>query len=424
MTLNGTLFAQATAAFVAAAACTLTGAQTSEYQRHLDAATLNAGKDPFFTGTLRPQWCWSAEHPTAPPELQDRALEPLTQIFDDLWYVGPRWVGQYIIKTSGGLFLIDTLNNTGEAQSITVPALQTLGLGANLPLLGAMPTHGHGDHFGGAAYLQTTYGIPIYLGSADAAGKPFVVTPLNSANLQPQSLQLPDRTLTLLSTPGHTPGTFSGVVPVRQDGNAYKLAFWGGTGMPTTLAPARQYLDGAERLYALARDQNVDGTMHTHPFVDGSLQHIDSIQASGRANNPFLLGNAQTLRSLAILRECAAAKVAQLDATALIPEWRVTTVEFLEGGPTPVSMSARVRSGWGPVQGQQVTFSVGESGAACVATTDASGVATCNSLPRPLRPGKDVVRASYAGWVSQSYVDLPSTSSQTLTTPGLIRAGK
>ena len=114
-----------------------------------------------------------------------------------------------------------------------------------------MPTHGHGDHHGGGAYLQQNFGIPIYLGSADQANKPFVVTAIPSGNLQPQDWTFGTLHTTLLSTPGHTPGTMSGVVPVTLSGKQYSMAFWGGTSMPNSIAAANQYLDGSERLYRL-----------------------------------------------------------------------------------------------------------------------------------------------------------------------------
>jgi len=396
--------------------------QNAESQKHLDAATANAGSDPLFVQTLRRQWCYTAENAGVPVELADHTIMPLTQIFDDVWFVGPRWVSQYIFKTDKGFFLIDTLNNAGEAQTITVPALQQLGMTPAFPLLAAMPTHGHPDHFGGASYLQTTFGIPVYLGSADAANKPFTVTPLDSTNLAPQSLAIPGNfVLTLLSTPGHTPGTFSGVIPVHHKGVVHKVSYWGGTAMPGTVAAARQYLDGAERLYALSEAVGSEGTIHTHAFVDGSLVHVDEIIAAGgrRDPNPFILGEAQTLRSLAMLRECSAAKVAQLDATALIPVWRVTTIEFAEHSPSPHFLSARVASAWGPVVGKPVTFTVGDDGEACVATTDADGVATCDVDSLPRRIGRDdIVTASFAGAAGLApggqYVDLASSVSMDL----------
>ena len=74
--------------------------------------------------------------------------------------------------------------------------------------------------------------------------------------------------------------------------------------------------------------------------------------------------------------------------------------------------------------GQQVTFSVNETGAACVATTDANGLATCATRPHPLRPGKDHVTVTYSGSAGLDYIDLASSATAVVTTPGRIRAGK
>lgn len=428
--MTRTAIALRTLALVAAAAGSVfASAQTSQYQTHLDAATRNAGTDPFFVETLRREWCWSAENTGFPPGLADTRIVPPTQIFDDVWFVGPRWVGQYVFKTRSGFFLLDTLNNAGEVQAITLPALQQLGWSSALPILAAMPTHGHGDHHGGVQYLWENFGVPTYLGSGDvllvrtSPRQPIPASvplrPLDSTVLTPQRLSIaPDLELTLLSTPGHTPGTFSGIVPVHQHGRKHHIAFWGGTGMPNTAAQARQYLDGTERLYALSAQMGIDGTLHTHPFVDGSLQHIDRIAAEGRKPNPFLIGTSKALRSLAMLRECAAAKVAQLDAAANIPVWRVTTLAFEAKSPSPNSLAARVTSAWGPVAGQEVAFSVEPTGAACIAVTNADGVAACGTLPRPLRPGKDKVTATFAGAVGPDHVDLASSASAKVLAPG------
>lgn len=296
-----------TAASFSAPASNLT-----QYQLHLNNATANAGLAASPDGAaplmalIRYQWCFGAENAGAPPELADRTVVPITRVFDDVWFTGNRSVGQYIFKTARGPFLMDTMNNTGLVQSITEPAMLSVGLDMT-KIIGILPTHGHGDHDGGAAYLQTTYRAPVYLGSGDAAGKPYLVTALNSDVLTPQPFAFSDLQTTLLSTPGHTPGTISGVVNVKHNGTPYKVAFWGGTAFSNTVPGSRNYLDGTERIYRLARDQKVDGTFHTHPFVDGSLRHINQIQANGLgAQNPFLIGNDNALRSLAVLRSCAA----------------------------------------------------------------------------------------------------------------------
>ena len=119
-------------------------ASTSEYDRHRAMATANAGSDPFFAGELRKQWCWSAENTGFPPELANTTVVPATRLFDDLHFTGLRWVGQYVLKTSTGIFLLDTLNNAGEVQSITLPGLTAMGYTPQ-QIVGALPTHGHGD---------------------------------------------------------------------------------------------------------------------------------------------------------------------------------------------------------------------------------------------------------------------------------------
>ena len=242
------------------------------------------------------------------------------------------------------------------------------------------------------------------------------ILPLDSTLMTPQTFTIDGKTLTLLSTPGHTPGTFSGVVPVTQAGKSYKLAFWGGTGMPNVLADAQQYLDGTERLWALAKAQDVDGTFHAHPFVDGSLQKIDAIRANPSAANPFLIGNAAAMRSYSMLRECAAVKVAQLDSTAKITPWRFTTTEITDLNQAPqdgthdwVAVAARVAQPFAVIPNAQVRFEVaGNSAEGCTATTDATGVASCRFVAGK-RAGR-MVKASFAGASSSDAVDLASDS--------------
>jgi glyoxylase-like metal-dependent hydrolase (beta-lactamase superfamily II) len=394
-------------------------ASLTQYQLHLADATANAGTDPLFVNTLRPQWCFNAEHTTTPPELQDRTVVPITKVFDDVYYTGYRWVGQYVFKTNQGLFLLDTLNNTADVQNITEPQLQSAGLDP-ATIFAALPTHGHGDHFGGAGYLQGKYRIPIYLGSADkgvgaTATPPFVVTPVSSDNLQPQPFVIGDLQMTLLSTPGHTPGTVSGVIPVKHNGVPYKVAYWGGTALPSTEASARQYLDGTERLFKLAQQQGIDGTIHTHPFVDGSLVHIDEIRASGLgAKNPFLIGKENALRSLAVLRSCAAAKLTQINATAVVPEWRFSTIQAAASwikskASDNLSASARVNSPFGVATSGTVTFTFAPGGEQCTANVAATGIATCTVSSASTTQG--TVSASYSGTSTDSLVSLPATGS-------------
>ena len=52
-----------------------------------------------------------------------------------------------------------------------------------------------------------------------------------------QRLTLGDTTLTMYVTPGHTPGTISTLIPVRDQGRPHLAAEWGGTGFNFTITP-------------------------------------------------------------------------------------------------------------------------------------------------------------------------------------------
>ena len=109
----------------------------SEYQRHLDSATANAGTE--FAGEQRRQWCYSVENVGAPPELQNTTVVPMTRLFDNLYYAGRRWVGAYVLKTATGYFLLDGQNTLADAREITVPGLVAMGIDPTGPSRPACP---------------------------------------------------------------------------------------------------------------------------------------------------------------------------------------------------------------------------------------------------------------------------------------------
>lgn len=403
------------AALSAAAVLAGTGAAWGQSQMdiHLEAATRNTGGDKFLKDWTRDRYCMYVDNPALLAEIRtQRAPVPMTQVFDDAWFVGFQNVGQFILKNGNGFTLIDTLNNSADVDNYTLPALRSLGLGAQAPLVGAYITHGHFDHDGGAARLRELFGtgFPIYIGSGDAQGKTYGPILLDSNNLGYQSFSLGGRAMTVLASPGHTPGTMSAIVPVHDNGVERKLLIVGGTAIPMNIAASRSYLQSVERMYQAAKDFKAEGTLHPHGIIDGGNQHMADINARGsRTANPYIIGNEKLLRTVAIMRECGAAQVAQVDATAKEPVWRVTSLSFDTQSPSPARIAAKLQSDWGPVAGQQVVFSVGNSGAACTARTNAEGIAVCGS-PLTVRP-RDEVTATFAGAAGPDHVDLPSVRS-------------
>ena len=176
----------------------------------------------------------------------------------------------------------------------------------------------------------------------------------------------------------------------------------GGQSMTNSIPQVAQYLDSIERTYAMAKALHVDGVMTPHVYWDGEGAKLNEIIATGRTNpSQHVYGHENVLRQLAVARECSAAWLTRLDATAVLPVWRFNTVEFVGGNPTPTKVAAKLTNGWGATANQKVTFSVAETGAACTATTNAEGVASCDV--RPLRPHKDQLTASFAGAAERQF---------------------
>ena len=273
-------------------------------------------------------------------------LEP-TQAFDNLYYVGNRFVGVWVLRTDAGLILFDSSSSADEAEHHLVPGLKKLGLDpASIKYV--VITHGHWDHFGGAAYLQQTYGARIALSEGDwnliekvpansleSSNHPiprrdFVVT-------DGKKLKLGDATVTLYVTPGHTPGTVSAIVPVKEAGHTHLLSLFGSVAFPPTLGATdrtgglREYDESVQRFATISRKAGAEGILNTHVFADGTLDRLAALKTRiAGAPNPFLTGADFTGRYYGVLHEC-------LQAAELRPEGVNNWSKPLAANPAPAA---------------------------------------------------------------------------------------
>ena len=101
------------------------------------------------------------------PDRANRADDPLiapTKVFDNVYAIGRTGTTVWAITTSAGIVLIDA-GYADQLETVLLPGLKAVGLDPNnvrYILLG----HGHGDHFGGAAYFQDK-GARVVLSAAD-----------------------------------------------------------------------------------------------------------------------------------------------------------------------------------------------------------------------------------------------------------------
>ena len=111
-----------------------------------------AGEEHFFCEAPRPN---RPDDPVIPP----------SKIFDNVWIIGNSGTAVYVIQTSAGLLMIDSLG-ADQVETQLLPGFQKLGLDpANVKII--LVGHGHADHFGGSRYMQDHFGSKVYIAAAD-----------------------------------------------------------------------------------------------------------------------------------------------------------------------------------------------------------------------------------------------------------------
>jgi metallo-beta-lactamase class B len=287
-------------------------------QAHVEAAKEMAGSD------LQPllALCKPAS-PTRPKvndaqlaALIDKPAPPPGRAFDNLYFLGDAWVSAWAIDTPDGIILLDALNSGKEAARLIEEGLRRLGLdSARIKYI--IVTHGHGDHYGGAAYLAARYAARVVMSDADwtmTETRLDFETPLwdpppkrDISAKDGDTVSLGGTTVTLVLTPGHTMGTISPVFDVTWNGQPHRVVEWGGTGF--NFGNDRQRLDAyvasTERMREMVARQNVDVMISNHPGIDLATSKLDRLRKEPHAANPFVQGKATVERAMALMNRCA-----------------------------------------------------------------------------------------------------------------------
>jgi len=220
-----------------------------------------------------------------------KAIPPF-RIFDDLYYVGIDYVCSYVLKTSDGLIMIDTLY--GDFVNHTVEAVRQLGMNpADIKYV--LVTHGHQDHFGGAKMLQGLTGAHVVMTEADwtlmersTRGGSDSVVRRDVVAKDGETLRLGNTTIKFYITPGHTPGVLSMEFPVHEGKQEYKAFLFGGANV-TSNRPEdfEMFIKSVQRLsIALS---GIDVNLASHPWQAGILERGEKLASrkSGEPN-PFV----------------------------------------------------------------------------------------------------------------------------------------
>ena len=258
--------------------------------------------------------------PRPAPPREQWYNEPL-KVFDNLYFLGTKVHESWAVTTSAGIIVIDALFGYAAEAEIT-DGMKKLGLDP-AQIKYVIISHGHGDHSGGAKYLQDTYHARIILSPADWD---LLARDPNNASVNPtrdmeatdgQKLTLGDTTLTLYITPGHTAGTISTLIPVKDNGRPHLAAEWGGTvispSSPVEMLQA--YIKSARRFRDLASGSDVILTNHT--AFDGTLaKNVALLSRKPGDPSPWIVGKATVERYLTVAEECGKANLITAEAKA------------------------------------------------------------------------------------------------------------
>ncbi len=138
-------------------------------------------------------------------------------MFDNFYFVGMTEFSAWAVTTSEGIIVIDPLFDYSVEDEV-VEGLRKLGLDPN-DIEYVLVSHGHLDHVGGAKLLQERFGARVLLTAADwdllDRDNPPWKPRRDMEIADGQKLTLGDTTLTMYHTPGHTLGTVSTLIPLR-----------------------------------------------------------------------------------------------------------------------------------------------------------------------------------------------------------------
>ncbi len=236
---------------------------------------------------------------------------PSFQIAGNLYFVGNKDVGAYLLDTEEGLVLIDT--TYPQTKFLLIQAIWELGFRLQ-DIKHILHTHGHFDHFGATRVIQKLSGAKTYLSCTEAAM--FCENPglslISEAGYPNIKLFQPDILLRdgellkfgsthihCVLTPGHSPGTMSFFFKIKEKDKFYNVGLYGGAGLNTLkkdyfikyslgLEEMEKMRDFYERSIEKVIKERVDINIGNHADQSNTMEKRERFLMEPKVPNPFI----------------------------------------------------------------------------------------------------------------------------------------
>lgn len=243
------------------------------------------------------------------------------KVFDDLFFLGQTGFSVWGLRTTDGIILVDAIFDY-SVEAEVIGGLRKLGIDpAEIKYL--IISHAHGDHSGGAAFLQKQ-GARVIMSEADwdlyensnapeKASRDIVAT-------DGMEITLGNSTVKVFITPGHTHGTISTLLPVHDNGEPHVAAVWGGTLFNFRDNPddprdlrLRDYAQSAVHFQAMTAINGADVILSNHTAYDGTTVKLPLLNQREIGDpHPYVIGQDAVNRYLKVAESCAiAARIAE-----------------------------------------------------------------------------------------------------------------
>jgi metallo-beta-lactamase class B len=333
-----------TSAFLIACAAAASLAAQAPARRDFDAeyrAAVQAAKDAAgfeFLGTLvrtclLPQSGGENTTDNVPDFVASPAKAPAREtwyadpakVFDDLYFVGGKVHSSWALTTRDGIILIDTIFPY-NSEELIVGGMQKLGLDPK-QIKYIIISHAHTDHIGGAEMLQKKYGARVVMGAPD--WDTIEKYPNRYKTMAPKrdivatdgmKITLGGRTVTIWTTPGHTPGTLSYTFTALDRGRTVNIAYSGGTAfnfVNNTPDPGIRnfqiYIDSQKKMAAKAAAVQATVLLSNHSEFDDAYNKNRMLAGRGKGPHPYEIGEEWVQRYFAVMQDCARAAQIRLE---------------------------------------------------------------------------------------------------------------